>query len=377
MAMQAAQACLHRTCVYSRSGERYEVANPTSQRYAFWFRNHDVHRQSLKPSSQRAGAASVLRRVCSFPKPTNLVRVHVLGSAAGGGFPQWNCNCRNCDGLRRGTIRAQPRTQSSLALSGNETDWLLCNASPDILTQLRAFPALQPARAIRDSAIRSVLLMDAQIDHVTGLYMLREHREPLNIWCTEPVREDLERGNPLFRLLDHYCGVAWHRIPLDGSQFIMAQIPGLSFSALPLHSNAPPYSPHRDRPVAGDNIGLLVEDSATGKRLFYAPGVGAIEPRLRDAMQRADALLIDGTCFHDDELIALGVSKKRARDMGHLAQAGAGGMLEQLAHLPAATRKILIHINNTNPILDENSAEHALVRAAGVELAYDNLDFRL
>jgi pyrroloquinoline quinone biosynthesis protein B len=305
------------------------------------------------------------------------VRIHVLGSAAGGGFPQWNCNCRNCDGVRRGTIKAHARTQSSIALSGNQSDWLLCNASPDVLSQLRAFPDLQPARAIRDSAISGVLLMDAQIDHVTGLYMLREHRQPLDIWCTEPVREDLERGNPLFRLLEHYCGVSWHPIPLDGSRFTMPQIPGLQFSALPLRSNAPPYSPHRDRPVAGDNIGLSVESSASGKRLFYAPGVGEIEPALWDAMTRADALLIDGTCFHDDELIALGVSKKRAHDMGHLPQAGAGGMLEQLARLPAATRKILIHINNTNPTLDEDSAEHAQVRAAGIELAHDGMDFQL
>jgi pyrroloquinoline quinone biosynthesis protein B len=305
------------------------------------------------------------------------VRIHVLGSAAGGGFPQWNCNCRNCAGVRSGKLNARARTQSSIALSGNQTDWLLCNASPDILSQLRAFAPLQPARSIRDTAIRSVLLMDAQIDHVTGLYMLREHREPLNIWCTEPVREDLERGNPLFRLLGHYCGVAWHPIPLDGSQFAMPQIPGLVFSALPLRSNAPPYSPHRDRPIAGDNIGLRVEDAASGKRLFYAPGIGEIEPHTWDAMRSADVLLIDGTCFHDDELVALGVSKKRARDMGHLPQAGAGGMLEALARLPATTRKILIHINNTNPILDEDSAEHAQVRAAGVELAYDGMDFSL
>ena len=305
------------------------------------------------------------------------MRIHVLGSAAGGGFPQWNCNCRTCAGVRSGKLNARTRTQSSIALSGNRVDWLLCNASPDILTQLRAFPELQPARAIRDTAIRAVLLMDAQIDHVTGLYMLREHREPLNIWCTEPVREDLEHGNPLFRLLEHYCGVAWHPVPLNGSRFEIPQVPGLGFTALPLLSNAPPYSPHRDRPIAGDNIGLLIDDPERGKRLFYAPGIGEIEAHVWQAMQSADALMVDGTCFHDDEMIALGISRKRARDMGHLAQSGAGGMLEQLARLPTATRKILIHINNTNPILDEDSAEHACLRAADVELAYDGMDFHL
>jgi len=305
------------------------------------------------------------------------MRVHVLGSAAGGGFPQWNCNCRNCDGVRKGTLKATPRTQSSIALSADDENWLLCNASPDILAQLRATPALQPGRAIRDTAIRAVLLIDAQIDHVTGLYMLREHRQPLDIWCTEPVREDLERGNPLFGLLAHYCGVAWHPIVPDGSTFEIPAVPGLRFGALALRSNAPPYSPHRDRPVAGDNIGLVVEDTASGKRLFYAPGIGEIEPHVHDAMQRADCVMVDGTCWSDDELIALGISRKRATDMGHLAQDGDGGMLARLAELPGETRKILIHINNTNPILDENGAEHARVRAAGIDIAYDGMEIAL
>jgi pyrroloquinoline quinone biosynthesis protein B len=309
--------------------------------------------------------------------PHPRVHIHVLGSAAGGGFPQWNCNCRNCDGVRRGTIRAQPRTQSSIAVSGNGVDWLLCNASPDILAQLGAFPQAQPARAIRDTALRSLLLIDAQIDHTTGLYMLREHRQPLQIWSSEPVREDLQRGNPLFGLLEHYCGVAWNAIPLDGSSFEMAQVPGLRFTALPLRSNAPPYSPHRDRPVAGDNIGLSIQDTTNGKRVFYAPGVVEIDARVRLAMDAADVVMVDGTCFRDDELVALGISKKHARDMGHLPQAGAGGMLEHLALLPAATRKILIHINNTNPILDEDSAERAQLRVAGVDVAHDGMNLQL
>jgi pyrroloquinoline quinone biosynthesis protein B len=305
------------------------------------------------------------------------MRIHVLGSAAGGGFPQWNCNCRLCHGVRSGTIKAKARTQSSIALSGNDVDWLLCNASPDILTQLRAFPELQPARAIRDSAIRAIVLMDAQIDHVTGLYMLREHRQPLEIWCTEPVHEDLQRGNPLFRLLEHYCGVDWHPIALDGDAFEIASVPGLRLRALPLISNAPPYSPHRDRPVRGDNIGLLVEDIERGKQVFYAPGLGEIETHVMQAMRTADCVMVDGTCWSDDEMIALGLSKKRARDMGHRAISGDGGMLEQLAELPRTTRRILIHINNTNPVLDEDGAQFAQLRSAEIELAYDGMDLRL
>jgi len=304
------------------------------------------------------------------------MRVHVLGSAAGGGFPQWNCNCRLCAGVRSGSVRARPRTQSSIAVTGDDTSWLLCNASPDILAQLRAFAAAQPARAIRDTAIRAVLLIDAQIDHTTGLCMLRENTSPLPIWCTDPVNEDLRHGHPLLDLLGHYCGADRQTIPLDDTPFGIDDVPGLRFTALPLRSNAPPYSPHRDAPVPGDNIGLLVE-SASGARLFYAPGLGEIEPHVWAAMQRADVVMVDGTCWRDDEMIALGISRKRARDMGHLAQDGPGGMLEWLDRLPATTRRILIHINNTNPVLDEDGAEHAQLRARRIELAYDGMEFEL
>ncbi len=305
------------------------------------------------------------------------MRVHVLGSAAGGGFPQWNCNCRLCDGVRNGTVNAKPRTQSSLALSGNASDWLLCNASPDVLAQLRAFPALQPARALRDTAIGAIVLMDAQIDHVTGLYMLREHRRPLEIWCTEPVRDDLERANPLFKLLEHYCGVDWRAVVPDGAAFEIASVPGLRFAALPIVSNAPPYSPRRDRPVPGDNIALEITDLATNRTLFYAPGLCEIGEEVRAALARADCVLVDGTCWSDDELITLGVSKKHARDMGHLPLDGEHGMLALLDSVPSATRKVLIHINNTNPILDEDSAEHAHVRGRNVEVAFDGMEISL
>lgn len=305
------------------------------------------------------------------------MRIHVLGSAAGGGFPQWNCNCRNCDGVRRGTLRATPRTQSSLALSGDGTNWLLCNASPDILAQLRAAPFLQPARSLRDIAIRAVLLIDAQIDHVTGLFMLREHRQPLDVWCTDPAREDLESGNPVFRLLGHYSGVVPRRIPLGGEVFMIPAVPGLAFAAHALTSNAPPYSPRRDRPVPGDNIGLEVTDLSSGRQLFYAPGLCEIDTAVADAMQRADCVLVDGTCWRDDELIALGISKKRARDMGHRPLDGDGGMLALLAGLPGSTRKVLIHINNTNPILDPASPERAELDARGVEVAWDGMAIHL
>jgi pyrroloquinoline quinone biosynthesis protein B len=301
------------------------------------------------------------------------MHIRVLGSAAGGGFPQWNCNCRNCDGVRKGTIRARPRTQSSIAVSADRVDWTLFNASPDLLTQFRAFRELQPARAVRDTAVRAIVLIDAQIDHTTGLLMLREGGR-LAVHCTPEVREDLSRGHPIFNVLDHFCGVDWH--PIDpGATFSIEGMGQLSFAAVALRSKPPPYSPRRNEPRPGDNIGVRIADPHTGRSLFYAPGLGEIEPHLRPFLEGADCLMLDGTFWTDDELVRLGISGKRARDMGHLPQSGPGGMLQALK--PLAARKILIHINNTNPILDEDSAERAALEAAGVEVAYDGMELEL
>ncbi|AOF83758.1 coenzyme PQQ biosynthesis protein B [Methyloversatilis sp. RAC08] len=302
------------------------------------------------------------------------MRLHVLGSGAGGGFPQWNCNCHNCDGLRKGTIRATARTQSSITVTGDNENWVLFNASPDILTQFQQFPELQPARALRDTAVKAIVLIDGQIDHTTGLYMLREHRQPHEIWCTPPVQEDLTQGNPLFRLLGHYCGVNWNALPIDESVFEMRHVPNLRFHAHHLRSNAPPYSPRRDKPVPGDNVGVTIEDTTTGRKIYYAPGLVDIEPHVWAAMQAADVVLVDGTFWTDDEMIALGASKKYARDMGHLPQTGESGMMAWLDKLPKSTRKILIHINNTNPILNEDSAQRRELESRGIEVAYDGMD---
>ena len=302
------------------------------------------------------------------------VIIHVLGSAAGGGFPQWNCNCRNCDGVRRGRINARARTQSSIALSADGENWVLFNASPDILAQLKGFPRLQPARALRDTAIVAVILVDSQIDHTTGLLMLREGA-PLRVYATECVREDLTTGNPVFTVLGHYCGIDWKPMQPE-AVFRVDELPGLQFRAVALSSKAPPYSPHRQQPRAGDNVGIVVEDEASGRTLFYAPGLGRIEPRLGAIFARSDCLLVDGTFWTDDEMLRLNISTKRAADMGHLALSGPGGMIELLAGYPGK-RKVLIHINNTNPILDEDSPERAELAAAGIEVAHDGMEILL
>lgn len=302
------------------------------------------------------------------------MKITVLGSAAGGGFPQWNCNCRNCRGVRDGSVRATPRTQSSIFVRPDgAVDGVLFNASPDILEQIRSHPVLQPARRLRDSAIAAVLLMDGQIDHATGLFMLRERGTPLPLWCTDPVEQDLRRGNPVLEVLGHYCGVDRHPIPLDGRAFELPGVAGLQLRALALSSKAAPYSPHREAPEPGDNIGLLVRDLASGRSLFYAPGLGEISPAVFDAMGSADAVMVDGTFWTDDEMITLGVGRKRAREIGHLPQSGPGGMIEWMARLPAATRRLLIHVNNTNPILDEDSPQRAELARAGIEVCEDGM----
>ena len=305
------------------------------------------------------------------------MKIRVLGSAAGGGFPQWNCNCPNCAGFRAGTLNAHARTQSSIAVTGSdEVSSVLVNASPDILAQLQASPSLQPNRSIRDTALAGIILVDGQVDHTTGLYMLRESNRPWPIWCTDSTYSDLTLGNPVFGVLKHFCGVDRRRIDLD-TEFQVDAVPGLTWRALPVASKPGPYSPNRDAPVSGDNLALVIMDDRSGASVVYAPGLAAIDPRLWEAMQAAQCVMVDGTFWTNDEMIRLGVSRKHARDIGHLPQSGADGMLEWLARLPAETRKILIHINNTNPILDESSAQAAELRDRGVEVAWDGLEIRL
>ncbi len=304
------------------------------------------------------------------------MRIRILGSAAGGGFPQWNCNCDNCRGVREGSIAAKPRNQSSIAISANNEDWVLFNASPDIRAQIESFPALQPARAHRDTAIAAILLVDAQIDHTTGLLLLREHTKPWDVYCTAAVKEDLTTGFPIFNILEHFRGVNWHPVATDETPFTMPQAAGIEFTAVPLKSEAPPYSPHRHNTVPGDNIGVRVRDLSTGKNLFYAPGLGEIDEHIEHYMRDADCVLVDGTLWTDDEMIRGGFSNKRGIDMGHLDQSGDGGIVERLRRLDRP-RKVLIHINNTNPILNEQSAQRQSLHDAGIEVAEDGMEITL
>jgi pyrroloquinoline quinone biosynthesis protein B len=306
------------------------------------------------------------------------MKIRVLGAAAGGGFPQWNCNCRNCAGVRAGTVRARARTQSSIAVRGRDAaGWALVNVSPDITAQLQANPAFQPGRSLRDCAITGIVLVDGQVDHTTGLYMLRESTRPWPIWCTDSTYADLTRGNPILNVLGHFCGVDRRRIDLEGTAFEIEGVSGVQWRALPVPGKPAPYSPNRESPVPGDNLALVMTDKETGRTAVYAPGLGVMDDRVWRQMQSAACVMVDGTFWTDDEMIRLGASKKHARDIGHLPQSGAGGMLEWLDELSAGTRKVLIHVNNTNPILDEDSEQAAEVARRGVEVAWDGMEIEL
>jgi pyrroloquinoline quinone biosynthesis protein B len=206
--------------------------------------------------------------------------------------------------------------------------------------------------------------------------MLRESTRPWQIWCTDGTHADLTRGNPILKVLGHFCGVDRRRIDLD-HEFDIDEVADVRWRALPVASKPAPYSPNRESPMPGDNVALVIEDRCTGRSAVYAPGLAAIDERLWGFMRAASCVLVDGTFWSDDEMVRVGVSGKRARDIGHLPQSGPGGMLEQLDRLPAGVRKILIHINNTNPILDELSVEFGELERRGVEVAEDGMEISL
>ncbi len=272
-------------------------------------------------------------------------------------------------------MKGQARTQSSIAVSSDDKNWVLFNTSPDIRAQLEAFPAIQPKEGVRDTGIKAIILIDSQIDHTTGMLMLREG-EPLDVYCTEMVKQDLSTGFPVFKMLEDYCTVKHHPIPCDGSSFTIPGIEDLRFYSHALKSKAPPYSPHRHDPHEGDNVGVIIEQISSGKKVYYSPGLGEIEPHVMEAMQAVDCLMVDGTFWTDDEMCAQNISPKRAREIGHLPQSGPGGMIEVLNGVKQ-TRKILIHINNTNPILDEDSPQRKTLDDAGIEVAYDGMEINL
>jgi pyrroloquinoline quinone biosynthesis protein B len=306
------------------------------------------------------------------------MKIKVLGSAAGGGFPQWNCGCPNCRGVRGGELQARARTQESIAISADGDNWFLLNASPEIRAQIESFPRLHP-RGPRDSPIAGILITNGDMDHCLGLLSLRESH-PLQIYATQQVRRGFTQDNSLYATLERFAGqTTWRALTLGEEQelkFLDGRSSGLDVQALAVPGQPPLHLRGQFAPGAEDNVGFRIRDRANGRSMIYLSGVAAVTPAVLAAIEGTQCLFFDGTFWAADELIALGLGDKRAEDMAHLPIGGASGSLARLAGLDVP-RRYYIHINNTNPILREDSAEHAAVEAAGWRVAYDGLEFEL
>ena len=300
--------------------------------------------------------------------------VRILGSAAGGGFPQWNCNCAGCQSTRGGDINARQRTQSSLAVRAANGSWFLINASPDVRQQLERLRDEVP-NSVRSSPIAGVLLSDGEIDHTAGLMILRESDEPLQIYGTNAVRQGLTEGFSLLRVLKNYCGVNWVNIE-PGSKVNLSNNDdnGLEVEVFSLPSKPPKYM-RSSVPAEGNwVVGFTFRDS--GGVVTYAPALAELSDSILERFENSDCILVDGTFWQDNELIGMGTSTRTARMMGHLPLSGDDGSLIRLSKL-SSKRKIFTHINNTNPMLIANSTERKIVEAAGMEVAYDGLTIEL
>jgi pyrroloquinoline quinone biosynthesis protein B len=294
----------------------------------------------------------------------------VLGAAAGGGYPQWNCRCPICRLAWEGDGRVKPCTQASLAVSADGTRWVLLNASPDLRSQLGATRALHPREAVRHSPIDAVVLTGAEIDQVAGLLNLRE-RQAFALYGTAESLAALA-ANPMFDALS--AEVVTRRTVAPGEPFDPAA--GLTAELFIVPGKVPLYL-ERGEPAVGAETGdtVGVEIAAGSARLAFVPGAAAMTPALRARLERADLVLFDGTLFTDDEMIRSGTGAKTGRRMGHMPIDGDGGSLAALAGLPG--RRIYIHINNTNPIHVSGSAERRKVEAAGWEVAADGMEIVL
>lgn len=297
------------------------------------------------------------------------MRIRILGASAGGGLPQWNCACPNCRKARSGDPAVRPRTNDSLAVTVDGRAWVLLNASPDISQQIEAAPELRAGQAVRGSPIQGVLLTDAELDHTAGLLQLRQSAA-LSVWAPTAVLAALERSFPVRRIVKPFADYRWEELrPRESFPLFEGRVRVCAFA---LGSKPPRYADGSGNWV----VGYRLEDTATGGVAVYAPGVELWTDELERQLAGADCLLVDGTFWRADELQTLGISAMSAADMGHLAVSGPGGTLERLIRLPIR-RRIYIHINNTNPMLDENSPERRELETLGIEVGHDGMELEV
>lgn len=309
------------------------------------------------------------------------MRIRILGSGAGGGFPQWNCNCANCRAVRAGAAGYSPRTQSSLAVSANGADWLLLNASPDLRAQIAAAPELSPCPGdgVRASPIKAVALTNGDVDHVAGLLNLRE-AQPFSLYAAGRVLEALG-ANPIFTILQTQLVP---RIELRMDETIAVTGAGLdlglSIRAFPVPGKIALYLENANAPnfgtSAGDTLGLEIVETRTGQSFFYIPGCAKVDAPLAARLKGASLVFFDGTLFHENEMIEQGLLGKTGSRMGHINMSGDDGSIAAFAPLDVK-RKIYVHINNSNPALNEFSQERAAIQSAGWEIGADGMEVTL
>ena len=303
----------------------------------------------------------------------------VLGSAAGGGFPQWNSNAPACRRARAGDKTAVSRTQASLAVSANGRDWFVLNASPDLRLQIEAAPSLHPREGLRSSPIAGVVVPGGDVDAVAGLLHLRE-RHRFSVYAPARVLAVIA-ANPIFHVLAPDC-VERVELPLDRRIELAgtAGPSGIRVIAFAVPSKVPLYleTAGTDPGIAeeGDAVGLQIIDGGTGKSFFFIPGCAAMTDSLRGRLTGSELVFFDGTLWRDDEMIRLGVGSKTGQRMGHMSMSGDDGAIAVFRDLDV-NRRIFIHINNSNPVLLDDSPERQLAEAAGWEIAYDGMEVRL
>jgi pyrroloquinoline quinone biosynthesis protein B len=303
----------------------------------------------------------------------------VLGSAAGGGFPQWNSNAPACRRARAKDSTAVPRTQTSLAVSANERDWFVLNASPDLRLQIEAASWLHPRQGLRSSPIAGVLVPGGDVDAVVGLLHLRE-RHRFSVYAPARVLAVIA-ANPIFNVLAPDC-VERVELPLDRRIELAGTSgpSGIAVVAFAVPAKVPLYleTDGQDPGIAeeGDAVGLQIIDSETEKSFFFIPGCAAMTDQLRRRLARSELVFFDGTLWRDDEMIRLGVGDKTGRRMGHISMSGDDGAIAAFRDL-GVNRRIFIHINNSNPVLLDDSPERQLAEAAGWEIAHDGMEVRL
>jgi pyrroloquinoline quinone biosynthesis protein B len=309
------------------------------------------------------------------------MRIKVLGSAAGGGFPQWNCNCRNCASVRAGTPGFRARTQSSLAVSRDGINWALLNASPDLRQQINDNRELQPdlKAGLRHSPIKAAVLTNGDVDHIIGLINLRE-AQPFAIYASKRIL-DVLAANSVFQVLADPL-VPRNEITLD-QPFNLAGGGvdlGLTVEAFAVPGKVALYLEDKSSGDyggrEGDTIGLKISDPAEKKSFFYIPGCAAVDERLATRLKGAPVVFFDGTLFTDDEMIEQGLLNKTGARMGHISMSGDAGSITAFSKLGVG-RLIYVHINNSNPALDENSPARKAIDGAGWEVGYDGMEVRL